>query len=432
MNFSDINWMDCDQEAYINCKCLYNNNIETFLNTLGRDNPKTSFILFQIYKMFCYMEDKGKSYPNFKYDNGRFILFKDNEYNLPGCIYITTYGNFIQIDCEFDKFTGYRNFIRLTITPNNSYITGYLKEKDKPAITINGNDERDKEFVLNVTAPNKRYIIQGDEAWHIFATLSSSILNKNYFKTIKDKGELLNRLISTLNEKGLFNYQEDLIKLVRELLKEDVGLEYYEIDISNFFVAKSLENYLDNIKYEDKIDVKKEDIKGLDVGIDAIKKFSEYQVIDEFNGAIKRLIDIPLYLKDTIDESKCEFLDELIKVKEEDIDVYIVGLAYFATYCSDFGRLSGRNFYGANIYPRYSGYKNNVVIKSSLLGIPLSDYAIARCNDSYDNCPQVTTLFKMLGFNMDDRYTYSRIDTSEFKKLLPYIPVVTNKRRNFW
>lgn len=432
MKFSDINWIDCDQEAYINCKCLYNNNMDTFINTFGYHSDKTDFVLFQIYKIFSHLDDKGKSYLNFKYDNGRFILFKDNEYNLPGCIYISVYGSFMQIDCEFDKFTGYRNFIRLTITPNNSYITGYLKEKDKPAITINGNDERDKKFVLNVITPNKRSIIKGDEAWHILATLSSSVLNKNYFKTLRDKNELLSRLIGTLNEKGLFNYQEDLIKLVKELLKENVGIEYYETDISNFFVAKAIQNYLDTIKYEDKIDVKKEEIKGLNLGVDAIKRFSEYKIIDEFNGEQKRLIDIPLYLRDTVDEDQCEFMDKLIKVKEEDIDVYIVGLAYFATYCSNVGELSGRNYYGANIYPKYSGYKNNVAIKSSLLGIPLNDYALARCNDSYDNCPQVTTFFKMLGFNIDDKYTYSRIDTSEFKKLLPYIPVVTNKRRNFW
>ena len=432
MKFSNINWIDCDQEAYINCKCLYNNNMDTFINTFGYHSDKTGFLLFQIYKIFSYLNDKGKSYSNFKYDNGRFVLFKDNEYNLPSCIYISVYGSFMQIESEFDKVTGYRNFIRMTITPENIYIVGILKEGNNPAITIRGDNETNDNFILNIITPDKRSIIQGDEAWHIFSMLSSNTLNKNYFKSIKDKNELLHNLMNKLYEKWLSKYKEDLIKLVKELLKEDVSIEYYETDISNFFVAKSLENYLDNIKYEDKIDVKKEDIKGLNLGVDAIKRFSEYKIIDEFNGEQKRLIDIPLYLRDTVDEAQCEFMDKLIKVKEEDIDVYIVGLAYFATYCTDFDRLSGRNFYGANIYPKYSGYKNNVAIKSSLLGIPLSDYALARCNDSYDNCPQVTTFFKMLGFNIDDKYTYSRIDTSEFKKLLPYIPVVTNKRRNFW
>ncbi len=431
MKFSDINWMDCDQEAYINCKCLYNNNMDTFINTFGYHSDKTDFVLFQIYKIFSYLDDKGKSYSNFKYDNGRFVLFKDNEYNLPGCIYISDYGSFIQIESEFDKFTGYRNFIRITISQKNSSINGYLKESDKPAITIKGDNEASNNFILNVTTPNKRSIIKGDEAWHIFATLSSNTLNKNYFKTIRDKNELLNRLINTLNEKGLVNYQEDLIKLVKELLKENVGIEYYETDISNFFVAKSLENYLDNIKYEDKIDVKKEDIKGLNLGVDAIKRFSEYKIVDEFTGEERKLTDIPLYLRDTVDEAQCEFMDAL-KIDEKDLDIYIVGLAYFATYCSDVGELSGRNYYGANIYPRYSGYKNNVAIKSTLLGFPLADYALARCNDSYDRCPQVSTFFKMLGFNIDNRDTYSKIDTSELKKLLPYIPVVSSKRRNYW
>ena len=149
--------------------------------------------------------------------------------------------------------------------------------------------------------------------------------------------------------------------------------------------ASTIVNYEDHqlISYEDDITISKNPIKGINVNPDGVEKFLEFEIIDEFNIPHK-LVDIPLYLIDDLTKSKCPFLDTLNSLSIKDIDIYIVGLAYFATYCQDFGELSGNNYYGANIYPRYAGQKMNIAINSSVLNIPLSHYALARYQKNGD------------------------------------------------
>ena len=73
---------------------------------------------------------------------------------------------------------------------------------------------------------------------------------------------------------------------------------------------------------------------------------------------------------------------------------------------------------------RYAGYKMNVATKSTVLGIPLIEYAKARSNDNY---PEIATFFQMLGFDLD-KDSKSPTDISLFKNLLPF--KVLNKTRH--
>lgn len=411
MNFKNIK--NLEEEAYLNCKNLYDKNEAIFRN-FNYNKEEINNLLLAIYKIFSFLDDKGRAYTNLIFSNNNFILFKDSSYLLPGCISIEIYKNFMQLESKFDDITGNRNFIRLTVTPDNIYTTGYLKESGKPAITIRG----EKQKGLSIITPQTRYVIANEETWHVFATLVDSTLNDSYFKTIKNQEDLLSKLNMTLKTRNLQEYQENLLKLLNIYLPDFTYLKYWQINISNFFVATALDNYLKDIKGT------KESIKGLDADIKAIEKFINYQVTDEFTKKKRKLIDIPLYLRDTIEQTQCEFLDVLSTLEEKDIDIYLVGLAYFATYCQDFGILSGRNFYGANIYMRYAGYKMNVATKSTVLGIPLIEYAKARSNDNY---PEIATFFQMLGFDLD-KDSKSPTDISLFKNLLPF--KVLNKTRH--
>lgn len=426
MKFTDINWQTSNQQAYINCKILYDNNKHQFIETFGYNSPTIDYILFQIYKIFSYLNDKGATFTNLSISNNKITIFKDKSYNSPGNIIISIYRNFLQIECQLTKYTGYRNFIRLTITKNEIYTTGFIKDDENPAITITGKKEKDQKGNLEIVTPSQKYYINNDDPWHIFSILIDNILNDYYFNSINNlpNQEIYSKLLNTLFRFGLSKYQEELNRLISPILLSKVDINYYQNEISNFFISKKLQEYLKSLLYEDDITISKNPIKGINVNPDEIEKFLEFEVIDEFNIPHK-LVDIPLYLIDDLTKSKCPFLDTLNSLSIKDIDIYIVGLAYFATYCQDFGELSGNNYYGANIYPRYAGQKMNIAINSSVLNIPLSHYALARYQKNGDNFPQMCNFFHILGFsfgkyernNQIMETTSDEVNTYSFKKL---------------
>ena len=432
MKFKDVKWQDAEQEAYINCKVLYEKNKHVFLEKFGYDSDKTEYILFQIYKIFSYLDDKGKSFTNLLTRGNQFILFKDNSYGLAGNIVIDICFNFIQIESELTRYTGNRNFVRLTVNEKEAYMTGYLKEQSSPTITIKGVQKSDGIYTEIVT-PSKKSTISDDELYHVFAIMIENIPSNDLFNLARENNDILNRFVNFLNTKGLSEHQKELYQLLAKCLNSSVDISYFQNEISTFFIVQSIAKYLDDIKMSSSVRIRQTEIKGIDVGVDAIDKFLNYQVLDKYTATTKKLTDIPLYLLDTTVTSQCEFLNALNDIKDEDIDVFLIGLAYFATYCSSFGELSGNNFYGANIYPRYAGYKMNVATKSTVCGLSIADYALARYNQDEENYPQLCVLFKMLGFNTDDTNNKcQKIDTTTFKKLVPYVNLDTNNKKPFF
>lgn len=428
MKFTDINWQTSNQQAYINCKILYDNNKHQFIETFGYNSPTIDYILFQIYKIFSYLNDKGATFTNLSISNNKITIFKDKSYNSPGNIIISIYRNFLQIECQLTKYTGYRNFIRLTITENEIYTTGFIKDDENPAITITGKKEKDQKGNLEIVTPSQKYYINNDDPWHILAILVDNVLGNNYFEKLKDNKDIFSKLNSTLIQKGLSEYQLEFTKLIHRYLYSSSDISYYQNDISLFFVIKSLINYLKEIKFDNQINIKQKNIVGLNLSSESIQHFINYEVKDNITGKPIKLIDIPLKFTDTYNQSYCEFLDYLHNLSEDDVDIFIIGLAYFATYCQDFGEISGKNLYGANIYPRYAGYKMNVAIQSSILNIPLVDFAKARYVQNGDNHPEVCLIFKNFGFNFSttrqpNKITESpngEIDISQFTNYFPY------------
>lgn len=426
MNFKNINWLEADQQAYINTQTLYNNNRRFFEELYGYNSKEQDLILYQIYKIFSYLEDKGSSYNNITINNHSLIIFKEKSFNNPGNIKINLYRNFLQIESSLTKYTENRNFIRITMNKDEIYVNGYLKIENQPTITFKGFKKDNNHFNLEINMPNTQYLIRNDEPWHIFSILIDNILNDYYFNSINNlpNQEIYSKLLNTLFRFGLSKYQEELNRLISPILLSIVDINYYQNEISNFFISKKLQEYLKSLLYEDDITISKNPIKGINVNPDGIEKFLEFEVIDEFNIPHK-LVDIPLYLIDDLTKSECPFLDALNSLSIKDIDIYIVGLAYFATYCQDFGELSGNNYYGANIYPRYAGQKMNIAINSSVLNIPLSHYALARYQKNGDNFPQMCNFFHILGFsfgkyernNQIMETTSDEINTYSFKKL---------------
>lgn len=442
MSFKEINWQEADQQAYINTSVLEEKNKIVFDRLFGNDKEKKDAVLFQIYKIFSYLSDKGTSYTKASSEENRLIIFKEKTYGEPGNIVITTYRNFFQIECELARYTGNRDFIRLTITPEEAYVTGYIKEKEKPACTIKGAKQKETEFTLEIVDNEKRHKIEGDEPWHILSALAESVIGKKQYTeltTSKNKNDIWTKLYSILCSRGLQKHLEELnIHLCQLHTRRDI--EYMQDEISMFFVTKALTSYVENIHFEDKIKHQEEKIRGIEADEEAINRFANYQISDKYTGETKKLTDIPLYLLDTAANSQCEFLDALNELPEKDIDIYVVGLAYFATYCTSFGEQSGRNFYGANIYPRYAGYKMATAVKSSVLGIPLADYARARYEKNGENYPEICILFKMLGFDFGEgeknhqilECRPNEINTSLLKQLLPrfdFDPSTYGKRR---
>lgn len=427
MLFKDINWQEADQNAYINTKVLYDKFRHLFDELYGFQNSKQDLILYQIYKIFSYFQDKGTSYTNITINNNQLILFKDKSFGNPGNIKITLYRNFLQIESSLTKYTGDRNFIRIIINPQEIYINGFIKEENKPAITIKGIKNKNKDLTIEVTEPNQRNIIQNDEPWHIFSVLIENILDDKYFNNLSSTTptNIWKKLSSTLYQKGLSHYQEEFFTLLHKCLQDNIDISYYQEELSTFFITRNITEYLNNLPYNNNIKLTQIPIKGLNINEESIQKFLNYEITDEYNRKYK-LTDIPLSLVDTTNISKCQFLDILNNLREDEIDIYIVGLAYFATYCTSFGELSGHNFYGSNIYPKYAGYKMNVAIKSSLLGIPLVDYARARYQKNGENYPQICHFFKILGFDFKKgernnqllESEQNSIDVYRFKKLI--------------
>lgn len=437
MDFKKIDWQEADQQAYINTSILHDKNKNTFDELFGSDEEKRNLVLYQIYKIFSYLSDKGASYTRAASEYNRLTIFKEKTYGEPGNITISIYRNFLQIESELARYTGNRDFVRLTITPEEAYITGYIKEKEKPACTIKGRKTKDEEFTLEIVDNEKRYTIKGDEPWHIFSSLANSVIGKKLFTELtSSKNDIATRLTSFSFSRGLHKHQEELYQLVKECLNTSVDIDYMQDDISAFFVTKGLAQYVEEIQLENKIKYQEEKITGLEIEAQTIDRFANYQIQDRYTKEWKKLMDIPLSLLDTTEISQCEFLDALNEIPEKDTDIFVVGLAYFATYCTSFGELSGRNFYGANIYPRYAGYKMATAIKSSVLGIPLVDYARARYEKEGDNYPEICILFNMLGFNFGKggikECNPREINTTAFKQLLPrndFDPSTYGKRR---
>lgn len=428
MNFKNINWLEADQQAYINTQTLYNNNRRFFEELYGYNSKEQDLILYQIYKIFSYLEDKGSSYNNITINNHSLIIFKEKSFNNPGNIKINLYRNFLQIESSLTKYTENRNFIRITMNKDEIYVNGYLKIENQPTITFKGFKKDNTPFNLEINMPNTQYLIQNDEPWHILAILVDNVLGNNYFEKLKDNKDIFSKLNSTLIQKGLSECQLEFTKLIHRYLYSNSDISYYQNDISLFFVIKSLINYLKEIKFDNQINIKQKNIVGLNLSSESIQHFINYEVKDNITGKPIKLIDIPLKFTDTYNQSYCEFLDYLHNLSEDDVDIFIIGLAYFATYCQDFGEISGKNLYGANIYPRYAGYKMNVAIQSSILNIPLVDFAKARYVQNGDNHPEVCLIFKNFGFNFSttrqpNKITESpngEIDISQFTNYFPY------------
>ena len=175
--------------------------------------------------------------------------------------------------------------------------------------------------------------------------------------------------------------------------------------------------------------MKKEPIVGLELDETAIKKFVDYEVTDIF-GQKNKLIDIAVYMQDYDNDSySCPFLEALETIPKKDIDVFIVGLCYFATYCTELGRVDAHNRYGRTPAKRLSGEKLNIAIKSSLLGVKVADYAEVR--ETYDETDFIMRcFFNEMGFdnivNLDKK---PNVSVDKFEDIMyPYL----RGRRNFY
>lgn len=423
-----MNWTECDQDAYIYTSVLYKNNKSVLDEQYGYHSEELDLALYHIYKIFSYLQDKGASYSKVSSTGSRIVLFKEKTYGAEGNISLMIYPQFSQIETKLVPYTQDRDFIRIMTSNDQITLNGCIRQGDNPPCTIRGNNQTGK-FLLTITDGNNRYHIESEEPWRLFATLTENVIGRKLWQELtSSKLDAGSRISNYLWNQGLGKHQEQLHQLLSHVFHSSANISCFQEEISQFFISASFQKYLEELPYHPHIQYQKEEIKGLQVDKDAIERFKQYQVADRYTGKKRFITDIPLQFIDMDNYCECEFLDALNQIPDEEVDIFIIGMAYFATYCRYFGEMTGRNLYGAGIYPRYAGYKMDVAGKSSVLGIPLSSFARARYVNGGEHVPEICIVFKMLGFQFGEGEKNGtileskplEIDINPFKQLLPY------------
>lgn len=427
--FDDIEKTNRDRKAYDNLVYVLGKN---YYNLERMSKQKREDLIEIIYHVFCGLNDKGEGY--------RKSIINPDDAKLFGDDYNSSFGN-VMIDRDYESwiavsYLNYFSHIRYTKYRKEDILSGVLSLNDKVVTTITGSKENGKSSRIEITTKDYVFKIKGLELPYLVGLLSSGVISEKRLRG-KDNSK---ENIKELEEELLFEYpfldRYDLSKFINKTMNENVDLHYYGINISNYVMEKSLDNFLDELEkgYVPGVEITKEELKGLKIGKSSIEKFKDYEVTDIFGSKVK-LLNIPLYLQDTAWEERveCPFLDAISLVPDSDIDVFVVGLCYFANYCDDLGRVDGRNRMGTMIANRLRGKKLNIAIKSSVLGVPLSDYVNYRHDYYQDSDAILSEFYRNLGFDIDKQElreapNYKDIDVWSFRELLPKTMVNRHKR----
>lgn len=377
--------------------------------------PQIKEILRQIYNIFVNLTDFGNGYSRMSVNDERVILFKEGTYRSPGNITISVNSFNTSIETSLTSDPLNRDYVSVRLYDGLKVVDSIFKNHGGPMCTIKGETKTDT-LLLKIVDEDNVYTTE-DNPYHAIATLANSVMPKKEYEDLisGSKYDVLGKIKEYLRLKSIELTDKD-IEFITNEIATSTDLDYSYDRLNEYFIRLGLREYLshkNNKTSNSLIPINADEI--------SIEKFKKYEVLDEYNNKV-RLIDIPLYLLDNNRKRKCPFLDALNKVK--DIDVYTVGLAYFASYCKEFGPMSGFNLYGGSFYTKMDNEKLNTAIKSKVLGLPIEDYAIERLANKEDmESPVMQVVLSNLGFDIKDQITNEQrsktIDTTRFKELLP-------------
>lgn len=401
---------------------------------------KKALMIEMIYEIFRGLPDKGEEYRH------SYINLDDKEAKLFTDDYNASFGPIVVMPSFYslvaESYLNFFSHIRVTQYEKDATISGLLDLNDRVVTKISGKKENGKPSEIEIDTKDYVYNVKGLEFPYLVGLLAGGVVSKKSLKGKENTRENREELVRNLLSKYPFLDRYDLYDFINKNVNEFVDLHYYDTKISNYVIEKSLEHFLNEIEmgYIKGVSVTKEEIKGLDVGKEAIEKFKNYEVTDIY-GTRGKLIDVPLYLHDVGSSVECPFMEFLSKLPDDDLDVFIVGLCYFANYCGDLGRVDGRNRMGALCANWLRGKKLNTAIKSSVLGVSLADYVNYRRDSyykSYDYQQEsdfmISEFYRNLGFTIDtddirDNPYYRSADVWAFRNMLPYMS--PDRRRKY-
>lgn len=408
-----------DYQAYGNVVDLYTKNIG-FFDELSNEERKLQ--LKFLYDLFTGFPDKGSEYKKTRFnsfygselrkrsgDDSDVIRLFSCTPNYINARIIPDYDDEIVIDQCRDKIT----------------LSANMALNDKLKTVISGEQMPDTKSKLNIITADYNYKITGAPLFSLFGELKDCVISQQELEDLsKSTNNSRYALHNFMKTKYPFLDDIKLQRFINMTVEWNSSYSYYHSRLSNYAIEKYLQNYVEEVEkgYIEGANLQKEAIEGLDLGEDAIKKFAAYEVIDIY-GRKNKLMDIAICMQDyNNDLYYCPFFDALNKIPKEDVDVYIVGLCYFATYCDEVGRVDAHNQYGKNTARRLSGEKLNIAIKSSLLGVKVADYAQAR--ETYNETDFIIrSFFNEMGFGNTvslGRKPYINIDA--FKEaIFPYL-----------
>lgn len=416
-----------DYQAYSNLRNLRNKNIDYF-DDLSDEERKLQ--LNFIYDLFANFADKG-----FEYKDSRFNPYYGVELHKQKSIKAST---------DICIFSIVPNYISAKIKP--AYYDDIVIEKssDKVILSANlalssnlktviyGEQKPDSKSQISIVTADYNYEITGASLFSLFGELKDCVVSQNELEELSTSTNYSRYALQEFM-KTRYPFLDDLQlqRFINKNVKSGSSFGYYQSMLSNYAIEKYLLNYVKEVEkgYIEGTTLKKEPIVGLELDEAAIKKFVDYEVTDIF-GQKNKLIDIAVYMQDYDNDSySCPFLEALETIPKKDIDVFIVGLCYFATYCTELGRVDAHNRYGRTPAKRLSGEKLNIAIKSSLLGVKVADYAEVReTSDETDFI--MRCFFNEMGFdnivNLDKK---PNVSVDKFEDIMyPYL----RGRRNFY
>lgn len=435
---------DIDERAYDNLiYALHKNNLssKTMQNPYDLANHKKEVMARMVYEIFCGLADKGEGYRHSIIGLDRARLF-DDDYN-------ANFGN-VDIVTNYDLLIAeshleYNSYIKVIKGNDKTTIFGLLQLNDGVVTQVSGKEENGMISEVQIASKDYVYYIKGLKLPYLVGLLSSGVISGKFLRGKENTRDGRAAVVNELLNRYPFLDRYDLYDFINKNVTEYVDLHYYQNQLSSYVIKKSLENFLKELEmgYMPGVLVSKEEIKGLDFGKDAIDKFINYEITDIFGDKWK-LTDIPLSLKDSGNLVECQFLDYLSQVPDEDLDVFAVGLCYFANYCEDMGGNDSSNRMGVLFANRLRGKKLNTAIKSRVLGVPLADYANYRgyCyyykNRNYpkDSDFMIPVFYRILGFNigsqdLEKTMDYKDVDVWVFRNILPNMSP-RRERKSYW